>query len=62
MFVMDSAKLPTLKMQNYLSCLFYDFLGAVNMQNATANGLMKNITLWLIPVQLRPRQYFLWAA
>jgi len=62
MFVMDSPKLPTLEVENHLSCLFFDFLGAVNMQNSIANRLMNNIALWLVPVQLRPWQCFHWAA
>lgn len=42
-----------LEMQNYLSGLLSNFLGAGNMQNVIANGLTK-IPWWLIPVQLRP--------
>lgn len=56
--MMGSAKIPALKMQNYLSSFFCDFLDAVKTQNAIANGLMKNIALQLIPVQLRPQQCF----
>lgn len=44
MFMMDSPKLPTLEMENYLSCLFFDLLGAANTQNAIAKGLMQSIT------------------
>lgn len=43
--MMDSPKIPTLEMENYLSCLFFEFLAAVNTQNVVANALMKNITL-----------------
>lgn len=50
--------IPALKMQNYLSSFFCDFLDAVKTQNAIANGPMKNIALQLIPVQLGPQKCF----